>query len=120
MSKSIGFIVTHAQNDPEMATLPFMLAMGGMTMDVEPAIILQGEGVRLAVKGYAETVHAEGLAPLEDLLSGILGAGHTIMVCSPCLATRGITEEDLRDGCFIGGAAKVVETMLRCESFVRY
>lgn len=120
VSKAIGFIVTHAENDPEMATLPFMIAVGGMTMDVEPAIILQGEGVRLAVKGYAETIKAEGLSPLEDLLSGILGAGYRIMVCSPCLATRGISEDDLRDGCFVGGAAKVVETMLRCESFVRY
>ncbi|PKQ19667.1 MAG: sulfur reduction protein DsrE [Actinobacteria bacterium HGW-Actinobacteria-6] len=120
MPKAIGFVVTHAQDDPEMATLPLMLAIGGMTMDVEPAIVLQGEGVRLAVKGFAETVNAEGLSPLEGLLSAILGAGHKIMVCSPCMETRGIVESDLREGFFIGGAAKVVETMLRCDSFVRY
>jgi uncharacterized protein involved in oxidation of intracellular sulfur len=120
VSKAIGFVVTHAQDDPEMATLPIMLAIGGMTMDVEPAIILQGEGVRLAVRGYAETVNAEGLSPLEDLLSAILGSGYQIMVCSPCMEIRGILESDLREGFFVGGAAKVIETMLRCDSFVRY
>lgn len=120
MSKAIGLLVTHAADDPELCTLPFMLAVGAMTMDVEPAIILQAEGVRLGVKGFAATIDAEGLSPLEDLIGTIIESGYQIMVCSPCMELRGIKEEDLREGIFVGGAAKVVETMLRCDSFVRY
>ncbi|HEY5506294.1 MAG TPA: DsrE family protein [Coriobacteriia bacterium] len=118
--KKVGFVVTHAADDSEMATLPFMLATGAMTMQVEPVIILQGEGVRLAVKGGAEAAAAEGLAPLADLLAGILGSGFRIMVCSPCMSTRGISEEQLLDGCFVGGAGQVVQSMLECENFLRY
>lgn len=118
--RKIGFVVTHAGDDPERATLPFMIATVGMTMGVELFIALQGEAVRLAVKGHAETVRAEGLEPIESLMSGILGAGHTMMVCSPCLKTRGIEESDLRDGCYVGGAAKIVEAMGECSNFLSY
>jgi predicted peroxiredoxin len=120
VAKKIGFIVTHADDAPEMATLPFMIATVALTMDVEPFVVFQGEGVRLAVKGHADGVRAEGLSPLEDLLGAVLAAGVKIMVCSPCLATRGYTEADLRDGCYIGGAAKIVEGMLECENFLTY
>ncbi len=116
----IGLIVTHSADDPERATLPFMLATVALTMGVEPFIVLQGEGVRLGVKGFAETVRADGLEPVEDLLAAALAAGHTIMVCSPCLTSRGLTEADLREGTFVGGAAKIVEAMDECSNFLTY
>jgi len=119
-SKKVGFVVTHAADDPELATLPFMLATGAMTMVVEPVVILQGEGVRLAVPGGAEAAAADGLAPVADLMAAVLAAGNRIMVCSPCMANRGISEEQLLDGCFAGGAGLVIQSMLECENFLRY
>jgi predicted peroxiredoxin len=118
--KKVGFIVTHAADDPELATLPFMLAVGAMAMDVEPVMILQGKGVRLAVKGGAQAAAAEGLAPLDDLMGAVLAAGHRIMVCTPCMLNRGISEDQLLDGCFLGGAGQVIQEMLECENFLRY
>lgn len=118
--KKIGLIVTHAADDPEMATLPFILANGAIAMDVEPVVILQGEGVRMAVPGGAQASAAEGLAPVADLMAAVLAAGHRIMVCSPCLATRGIAEDQLLEGCYVGGAGIVVQAMLDCENFLRY
>ena len=118
--KKVGFVVTHAADDPELATIPFMLANGAMAMDVEPVMILQGEGVRLALPGGAEEAAANGLAPVADLMAAVLAAGCRIMVCSPCMTTRGIAEDQLREGCFIGGAGQVVQSMLECENFLRY
>jgi len=118
--KKIGLVVTHASDNPEMATLPFILATGAMAMSVEPVMVLQGDGVRLAVAGGAEAANAEGLAPLSDLMAAVLGAGYRIMVCSPCIATRGISEDELVDGCYVGGAGIVVQAMLDCENFLRY
>jgi predicted peroxiredoxin len=103
--RKIGLIVTHAGDDPERATLPFMIANGAMT---------------LGVKGHAATVNAEGLEPVANLIDAVLSAGHHIMVCSPCMTTRGISEADLLDGCFIGGAAKIVEAMGECSNFLSY
>jgi uncharacterized protein involved in oxidation of intracellular sulfur len=118
--KKVGFVVTHAADEPELATIPFMLATGAMSMGVEPVVVLQAEGVRLAVAGGAEAAAAEGLAPLADLMQAMLAAGYRIMACSPCLATRGITEDDLIPGCFIGGAGQVIQSMLECENFLTY
>ena len=119
-ARKIGFIVTHSLDDPEKATLPFMIATVALTMDVEPFIVLQGEGVWLAKRGFADTVRAEGLTPVEDLMAPVFAAGHRMMVCSPCLATRGIEESDLREGVYVAGAAKIVEAMLECENFLTY
>lgn len=119
-AKKVGFVVTHASDEPELATLPFMLATGAMAMGVDPAIILQAEGVRLAVAGGPEAAAAEGLAPLADLMAAVLASGHRIMVCSPCMTNRGISESDLVPGCFVGGAGQVVQEMLECENFLRY
>jgi len=116
----VGFVVTHAADDPEMATLPFMLATGALAMGVAPVLILQADGVALAVPGGAEAVVCDGLAPLADLLKGLLAAGVRIMVCSPCMSRRGITEQMLLDGCYVGGAGQVVTEMLECENFLRY
>jgi predicted peroxiredoxin len=52
--------VTKADDDPEIATLPFILANAGMAMDVTPVIVLQSNGVMLAVKGFAEKDFIEG------------------------------------------------------------
>jgi uncharacterized protein len=118
--RKVGFVVTHGADDPELATIPFMLATGAMTMNVDPVIILQGEAVKLAVEGYASKVTAEGMQPLEDLLVTVLEGGHRIMLCSPCMLKRGIGEDELREGFFVGGAAMVVAAMLECENMLRY
>jgi predicted peroxiredoxin len=34
-ANKIGLIVTHSADNPELATLPFILATGAMAMDVE-------------------------------------------------------------------------------------
>ena len=118
--KKIGLAVTHGADNPELATLAFVLANGAMAMDVDPVVVLQAEAVRLAVPGGAEAATAEGFPPLADLMAAVLSAGHRIMVCSPCLASRGIAEEQLLEGCYVGGAGIVVQAMLECENFLRY
>ena len=120
VAKKIGLAVTHGADNPELATLAFVLANGAMAMDVEPVVVLQAEAVRLAVPGGAEAAAAAGFPPIADLMAAVLAAGHRIMVCSPCLASRGITEEQLIEGCYVGGAGIVVQAMLECENFLRY
>jgi predicted peroxiredoxin len=118
--EKIGLIITHGADTPELTTLPFALANGAIAMDVTPVIILQAEAVRLATKGYADTIHAPGLDPLKKLMDNVLASGHRIMVCAPCVKSRNFAESDLLEGTFIGGAAKVVEALLECVNVVRY
>lgn len=120
MEQKIVFVTTQFTNDPEKATLPFILANGCLAMDVKPVIILQSDAVWIGVKGRAEEVNAHGLDPLKKLLDNILAEGHRILACSPCIKERGIKEEDLLPGVYIAGAAKVIEELTTCSSSLCY
>ncbi len=61
-------VATHAGEDPERAIFPLMLATAAQSMDVEAVVVLQGNGVYLAKKGYADDITFPGLTPLKTLM----------------------------------------------------
>ena len=44
----VAIIATHGPEDPERATLPFVMANAALVMETEAVVILQGNGVLLA------------------------------------------------------------------------
>jgi predicted peroxiredoxin len=103
---------THGQDDPERATLPFIIANVAASADQEAIVLLTIEGVWLATKGYADTIHHEGLPPLREVLDSLLANGGQVWACSACTKPRGITEEDLIEGATIISAADVVAELV--------
>ncbi len=118
--KKITYIVTHADDDPELATIPFILANTAITMDITPVIILQGKGVMLAKKDYAEHIHFEGGTPLKDMLDTYIESGNKLYLCSPCLEKRKLRKEHMIEGTEIIGAAKVTEEVLSSVNVLNY
>ena len=57
-AKKLVIIGTHAEENPDKSTLPFVVGITGLTMDAEVVVILQSTAVYLAMKGYADHVHA--------------------------------------------------------------
>ena len=49
--EKIVIIATHAEENPDKATIPFIMGSAALAMDVEATIILQVTGVYLALKG---------------------------------------------------------------------
>jgi uncharacterized protein involved in oxidation of intracellular sulfur len=97
--ESILYIGTHANDDPERASLPFVLGNAALAMDVKVMVILQIDGVYLAKKGFAEHMPPTGsFPPLKKLISDFLELGGVIRVCMPCIKERSITEANLLDG----------------------
>jgi predicted peroxiredoxin len=72
-------------------------------------VFLSIEGVRLAQRGVAESIHEEGFAPLRELMDNFAKAGGTIYVCAPCFKKRKLDETNLVAGASIVGGAKLVE-----------
>jgi predicted peroxiredoxin len=101
-------MVTHGPDDPELATIPFAMAGAAVASDVEVVMGFQGDGCLLVEKGVAETVSAPEFAPLSQLLPTIQELGGKVLVCSPCLKKRGLTQDDLVDGAEIVAAARFV------------
>lgn len=112
--------LTHAKNDPDKATVAFVVANAAVASDKETMIFLSTEAVRLAVKGYADDVREEGFAPLKDLMASFAKAGGKLFVCSPCFKRRKLDEAALVDGATIVGGAKLVEFLSDGSPCVSY
>jgi len=112
MSK-LMFNCTHGKEDPERATLPFILGNVSVTADQEAVVLLTAEGVWNATRGYADGIHKEGMQPLAELVRSYVENGGTIWACGACTKPRGITEADLVPGAKIVTAANVAEYMVQ-------
>ena len=100
---------THAKDDPERATLAFIVANVAATADQETVVLLTIDGVWLATKGYADDVRKDGFPPLRDVLQSFVANGGQVWACGTCTKPRGITESDLIEGAKIVTAANAVE-----------
>ena len=103
--------LTYAKDNPDRATVAFVVANAAVGSDQDTVIFLSVEGVRLAVKGYADEIAEEGFAPLRDLIANFAAAGGKIFVCSPCFKKRKLDESTLVPGAVVVGGAKLVEFM---------
>ncbi len=109
-ANKLVIIATHAEENPDKATLPFVLGSAALAMNMEVSIILQSTGVYLALSGYADHVHASGFPPLLQLQEVFFEEGGKLMVCSPCMQARNIAPKDLiPKAAVIAGATLVAE-----------
>ena len=90
MAEKLVIMITHGPEDPEMATIPFVMAVAAMASDVEAIIGLQASGVELAVKGAADKVNVDSFPPLAKLMSDFSELGGKLLLCGPCVKSRQI------------------------------
>ncbi|UCE83866.1 MAG: DsrE family protein [Deltaproteobacteria bacterium] len=119
-AEKMVYIVTHAGEDPERATFPFMLATAAQAMEVEAVVALQGVSVFLAKKGYLENVVAAGLPALKDLVKNFLEAGGKLLICTPCIRERNIEESELIEGSELIAAARLNQEILSANATLVY
>jgi uncharacterized protein len=101
--------LTCAQDNTDKATVAFVVANAALGSDKDTLVFLSIEGVRLSQKGFADSIHEEGFAPLKELMDNFTKAGGKIFVCSPCFKKRKLEENNLIPGATIVGGAKLVE-----------
>jgi len=118
--EKIVIICTAGPENPERATLPFVVATAAQSMDVKVTIILQSNAVFLAKKGMAEHVKSPGLPPLKQLMDTYRDLGGEFLLCTPCCKEREIPESDLIPGAKLIAAATVVDELLSATSSLVY
>jgi len=119
-TEKLVIISTIGDENPEKATLPFVLATAAQATDIEAVVILQSNAVILAKRGEAEKVNAKGFMPLRQLIETYISSGGNLLCCSPCLKERGIVKEDLIHGSLIIAAGSVVTEVMTARSVVTY
>jgi uncharacterized protein involved in oxidation of intracellular sulfur len=106
------FVATHAEDQQERATIPFVLANAALAVDRESIVVLQLSGVWLGVKNYASHIHAAGFPPLAELIEVLQEQGGKIWVCAPCIQSRQISPEDLIPRAEVVAGTALVDAVL--------
>ncbi len=101
--------LTCSKDNTDKATVAFVVANAAVASAQQTLVFLSVEGVRLSQKGFADTIHEEGFAPLKELMDNFVKVGGVIWVCSPCFKKRKLDEASLVAGATIVGGAKLVE-----------
>jgi predicted peroxiredoxin len=120
MANKFCVSVTHSKDNPDKATVGFVVANAAVGSGKQTMVFLSIEGVRLAQKGFADGIHEEGFAPLRELMDNFAKAGGTMYVCSPCFKKRKLDENNLVAGASIVGGAKLVEFLSDGSPCVSY
>ncbi len=118
--EKLVIMVTHGPAEPELATIPFAMAGAALASEVEVVLGFQAEGCELVRKGVAETVEAPEFAPLGGLLEAVREFGGQLLVCAPCVKSRGLTEDDLVEGTEIVAAARFVAEIASATNSLVY
>ena len=113
-------MVTHGPENPELSTIPFVMATAAQASDVEVLMGFQGNGVMLMIKGMADHVSATGFPPLKDLLKIYAETGGKLYVCGPCVGSRTIAQQDMVQGATIVGAATFVAECVSATNVLVY
>jgi len=111
VARTLVIKATAGKDDPERCNQAFTVAAAAVASGVQVSLWLTGEAAWFALPGNAEAFHLPHAAPLADLLAGVLADG-TVTVCSQCAARRDITQDAMRPGIRIAGAATFVAEIM--------
>ena len=118
--EKLVILATHGPEDPERATIPFVMAVAALASDVEVVMGFQADGVSLVRQGEAEHVQAPEFPPLAKLLADFTELGGTALVCGPCVKSRGITAETLVKGAEIVAAGRFIAEITSAPNCLTY
>jgi predicted peroxiredoxin len=107
-TRNLVVVVTHGI-DHELSSVAFTIANGGLTAGLKVSVFLTSAGVDLVRKRAVDTTHVHPLESLGGLIKDFLGRGGTLWACTPCVKSRGYTQEDLIEGTIITGASPMHE-----------
>jgi predicted peroxiredoxin len=111
VARTLVVKVTAGKDDPERCNQAFTVAATAVTSGVSVSLWLTGEAAWFSLPGNAEAFALPHAAPLAELL-GILLADGMVTVCSQCAARRDITQDAVRSGIRIAGAATFVAEVM--------
>jgi len=121
MAEKLVFMVTKGPAEAELATVPFVMAAAALASDVEVVMGFQGSAVELVKRGVAEMVNAAEFPPLAKLLNDVRELGGKLLVCSPCLKSRGIkAPDDPVDGAEVVAAGRFIAEITSATNSLVY
>ena len=78
--RPLMYVGTHATDDPTLASLPFLVATGAGSAEIDCCIALLGEAASLVKPGMIDAVYGVGLPPLRELVEKVRDFGIPVYV----------------------------------------
>jgi len=119
-TQKLVFMVLHGPDHPEHATIPLVMGCAALASDIEVVLGFQADGVELVRVGVADGIQAPGFPPLAKLLRDFRELGGSLLVCAPCMNSRGITAADLIEGTEIVAAGRFVAEITSATNSLVY
>jgi len=117
----IIYYATCGGEDPEKATMPFVMAVAALAMDIKATIVLQGNGVYLAQEQYRKNMLPGGGFPkIDKLLKDFLDLEGELLVCMPCIEERNISKSELTEGSKITAAGQLNIAAIKADAVFVY
>ena len=100
---------THGEEDPDRVVVSYLTAGAALDQGKEVVMWLTSEGVRLALRGYADRIRAGQEPPVERVHAQFIDKGGRFYVCPICFNERSLDEGELVEGAELKGAAALME-----------
>lgn len=65
--RPLMYVATHGTDDPTLASMPFVVATGAGTAEIDCCVVLMGEAASLVKEGMIEAVNGVGFPSLSEL-----------------------------------------------------
>ena len=119
-TEKLVFMVLHGPDHPEHATIPFVMGCAALASDVGVVMGFQADGVELVRAGVADGIEAPGFPPLAKLLKDYRELGGSLLVCSPCIRSRGFDASALVEGAEVVAAGRFVAEITSATNSLVY
>jgi predicted peroxiredoxin len=100
---------THGEEDPDRVVVAYLTAGAALDQGKEVVMWLSSEGVRLALRGYADRIRADKEPPVERVHAQFIEKGGRFYVCPVCFNERDLDKEELVDGAELQGATPLMQ-----------
>ena len=100
---------THGGEDPDRVVVAYLTAVAALDQGKEVVMWLTVEGVRLALRGYADRIRADLDPPVERVHAQFIEKGGRFYVCPICFKERELDEQEFVDNAELKGATPLME-----------
>ena len=100
---------THGEEDPDRVVVTYLTAGAALDQGRDVVIWLSSEGVRLALRGYVDSIRADQEPPVKRVHDQFIEKGGRFYVCPICFKDRGLDEGELVQNAELKGASPLME-----------
>ncbi|MGH2973793.1 MAG: DsrE family protein [Solirubrobacterales bacterium] len=100
---------THGEEDPDRVVVAYLTAGAALDKGKDVVMWLTADGVRLALRGYADRIRVGMEPPVERVHAQFIEKGGRFYVCPVCFGERDLDEGELVEGAELKGATPLME-----------